>query len=73
MKIIFKKGNKNFMNYYQNNFYGNYSYGNSYTQISNSAPNTFNQSYINNNLLGKIIDGGAINVQNANLIVQRIT
>ena len=72
MKIIFKKGDKNFMNYYPNNFYGNYSYGNSYTQISNSAPNTFNQSYINNNLLGKIIDGGAINVQNANLIVQRI-
>ena len=57
MKIIFKKGDKNFMNYYPNNFYGNYSYGNSYTQMSNSAPNTFNQSYINNNLLGKIVDG----------------
>ena len=37
MKIIFKKGDKNFMNYYPNNFYGNYSYGNSYTQMSNSA------------------------------------
>lgn len=57
MKIIFKKGDKNFMNYYPNNFYGNYSYGNSYTQMSNSAPSTFNQSYINNNLLGKIVDG----------------
>ena len=45
------------MNYYPNNFYGNYSYGNSYTQMSNSAPNSFNQSYINNNLLGKIVDG----------------
>ena len=45
------------MNYYPNNFYGNYSYGNSYTQMSNSAPNNFNQSYINNNLLGKIVDG----------------
>ena len=45
------------MNYYPNNFYGNYPYGNSYAQMSNSAPNTFNQSYTSNNLLGKIVDG----------------
>ena len=40
------------MNYYPNNFYGNYPYGNTYPQISNITTNSFNQ-----NLFSKIVDG----------------
>lgn len=40
------------MNYYPNNFYGNYPYGNTYPQMSNITTNNFNQ-----NLLGKVVDG----------------
>lgn len=41
------------MNYYPNNFYGNYSYGNTYPQISNTTPTNLTQ----NTLSGKIVDG----------------
>lgn len=41
------------MNYYPNNFYGNYSYGNTYPQVSNTTPTNLNQ----NTLSGKIVDG----------------
>ena len=45
------------MNYYPNNFYGNYPYGNSYPQMSNVAPgaalSSFNQNFLN----GKVVDG----------------
>ena len=40
------------MNYYPNNFYGNYPYGNAYPQMSNITTNSFNQ-----NLFSKIVDG----------------
>lgn len=40
------------MNYYPNNFYGNYPYGNTYPQMSNITTNNFNQ-----NLFSKIVDG----------------
>lgn len=38
------------MNYYPNNFYGNYSYGSSYPQVSPSASAAAN-------FLGKLVDG----------------
>lgn len=48
------------MNYYPNNFYGNYPYGNTYPQISNSAPSATLSSFNQNFLNGKIVDGEEI-------------
>lgn len=48
------------MNYYPNNFYGNYPYGNSYPQMSNTAPGAALNSYSQNFLNGKIVDGEEI-------------
>ncbi len=51
------------MNYYPNNFYGNYPYGGTYPQVQQSTPtaaNPYNQSYLTNTLLGKVVDGEEI-------------
>lgn len=45
------------MNYYPNNFYGNYPYGNTYPQISNIAPSSALSSFNQNVLNGKVVDG----------------
>lgn len=45
------------MNYYPNNFYGNYPYGNSYPQMSNIAPGAALSSLNQNFLNGKVVDG----------------
>lgn len=45
------------MNYYPNNFYGNYPYGNTYPQISNIAPSSALNSFNQNVLNGKVVDG----------------
>ena len=41
------------MNYYPNNFYGNYSYGNTYPQTPNVTATSLTQATLN----GKIVDG----------------
>ena len=48
------------MNYYPNNFYGNYPYGNSYPQVSSTVPGAALNSYNQNFLNGKIVDGEEI-------------
>lgn len=45
------------MNYYPNNLYGNYPYTNSYPQMQSTATNSFNQNFLTNTLLGKVVDG----------------
>lgn len=48
------------MNYYPNNFYGNYSYGSAYPQMSNNTPGASLGSFNQNLLNGKIVDGEEI-------------